>query len=85
MQANAHLVILVPYSDVLQCYMKVINPLPNDKILNKSKLKAFADEKMKVAEKLKFVLGRVENIVGKGGNAGLMFSLHLVTESNSNL
>ena len=37
---------------------------------NYSKLKAFADDKTKVTEKLKFVLGRTENIVGKGGNAG---------------
>ena len=47
------------------------NSLPNDKCLDRSKLKAFADDKLIVAEKLKFVLGRVENIVGKGENAGL--------------
>ena len=35
-----------------------------------SKLKACADEKKKCDKKLKFVQGRVENIVGKGGNAG---------------
>ena len=34
-----------------------------------SKLKAFADDKMNVAKNLKIVLGRVENIVGKGENA----------------
>ena len=28
--------------------------------------KAFADDKIKVTDELKFVLGRVENIVGKG-------------------
>ena len=44
--------------------------LPNDKILDQSKLKAFADNKINVTEKLKFVLGRVENIVGKEENAG---------------
>ena len=38
------------------------------------KLKAFADDKIIVAEKLKFVLGRVENIVGKAENAGYFFS-----------
>ena len=32
------------------------NPLPNDKILHKSKLKAVADNKINVAEKLKTVL-----------------------------
>ena len=44
--------------------------LPNDKLLDWSKLKAFADDKINEIEKLKFVLGRVENIIGKEGNAG---------------
>ena len=44
--------------------------LPNAKILDMSKLKAFAGDKIDVTEKLKFVLERVENIVGKGENAG---------------
>ena len=47
-----------------------VNPLPDDKILNLSKLKAFAGEKINVSEKLKYPYGRVENIVGKGENAG---------------
>ena len=42
------------------------NSLSNDNFLDWSKLKAFADEKSNVDEKFKFVLGRVENIVGKG-------------------
>ena len=46
------------------------NSLPNNKILERSKLKAFADDKLRVTEKLKFVKGRVENIMGKGENAG---------------
>ena len=33
-------------------------------------MKAFADNKLNVSEKFKFVLERVENIVGKGENAG---------------
>ena len=33
-------------------------------------MKAFADDKMISNEKLKLVFGRVENIVGKGENAG---------------
>ena len=45
------------------------NSLPNYKILNYSILKGFADYKINVTEKLKFVLRRVENIVGKGENA----------------
>ena len=48
----------------------LLNSLPNNKILDWSKLKAFANEKINVTEKLKFVLGKVINIVGKGGNAG---------------
>ena len=47
-----------------------VNSLPNDNFLDLSKLKAFTDDKLKVSEKLKFVLGKVENIVGKGENAG---------------
>ena len=57
---------------VLFCLLHklIINPLPNDKILDWSKLKAFADKKITVTQKLKFVLGRVKNIVEKGENAG---------------
>ena len=47
-----------------------VNSLPNDKFLDWSKLKAFRDDKTNVNRKLKFVFGRVENIVGKGENAG---------------
>ena len=42
-----------------------LNSLPNDKILE-----AFADGKINATQKLKFALGGVENIVGKGKNAG---------------
>ena len=38
------------------------NSLPNDKFLDWSKLKALADDKINVTKKLKFILGRVENI-----------------------
>ena len=44
--------------------------LPKDKILDLSRLEAFADNNLNANEKLKFALGRVENIVGKGENAG---------------
>ena len=40
-----------------------------------SKLKAFADDKMYVNEKLKFGLEKEENIVGKGDNAGFQHCL----------
>ena len=48
----------------------LIYSLPNNKILDWSKLKAVAEDKINMREKLKFVLGRVENIAGKGENAG---------------
>ena len=34
-----------------------LNPLPDNKILGMSKLKAFADDKIYVTQKLKFVMG----------------------------
>ena len=48
----------------------LVNYIPNNKFLDWSKLKAFADDKINVTENIKFVLGKVENIVGKGENAG---------------
>ena len=48
----------------------VFNSLPNDKILARSKLKAFADDKTEFSKIMNFVFDRVENIVGKGENAG---------------
>ena len=52
-----------------------LNSLPNNKILDLSKLEAFADDNLNVYQKLKFALGRVENIVGKGENAGFQHFL----------
>ena len=46
------------------------NSLPNHKVLDKSKFKAFADKKIILTQKSKFQSERVENIVGKGENAG---------------
>ena len=46
------------------------NSLPNDKISDWSKSKAFADDNVIVTQNLRFALGRLKNIVGKGGNAG---------------
>ena len=51
--------------------------LPNAKILDQSKLKALADETINVNKKLKLVLGRVENILGKAENAGYQHFLLL--------
>ena len=47
-----------------------VNPLLNGKIFDLSKFKGFADDKINFELKLKFDLGREENIVGKGENAG---------------
>ena len=47
-----------------------VNYLSNDEFLNWFKLKAFADGKINITEKLEFVLGRVENMTEKGENAG---------------
>ena len=47
-----------------------INSLPKDKILKSSKFKTHADNKINVTKILKFVLEMVENILGKGENAG---------------
>ena len=47
-------------------HQQFFNSLPNDR----SKLKGFADDKIYVIQKLKFVLGRLENILVKGENAG---------------
>ena len=43
--------------------------LPNNKFLDWSRLEAFADDKLNVTQKTKFLLGLVEN-AGKGENAG---------------
>ena len=55
------------------CRLEKAKTLPNDKILNLSKFKAFADDNINVTQKEKVVFGRVENIVGKAENAGDQF------------
>ena len=46
------------------------NSLPNGKILDQSKLKAFTDDKLKPIKMEKTVQDMIENIVGKEENAG---------------
>ena len=46
------------------------NSLPNDKILDRSKLKTFTDDNIKVLKMMIFVFDKAENIVEKGENAG---------------
>ena len=53
-------------------WKKGITSLSNDKILDRSEVKAFADDKIKVLKNddFFFVFDRDENIEGKGENAG---------------
>ena len=51
--------------------MECPNRFPNDKILDLSKLKAIADDKITFTEQMKFVLGRVEKNYGKRGKCWL--------------
>ena len=62
---------IISFSHNIFCF---INSLPNDKVLHLSKLTAFEDYNLNVYQKLKYALGRVENIVGKGENAGYTMS-----------
>ena len=48
------------------------NPLPNDKISDETKLKAFANKKLNVARMMIALFNRVENTVGKEENAGYL-------------
>ena len=48
----------------------MFNPLPKDKILNMTKLKAFADDISNAAEIANSLCDKVENTVGKGENDG---------------
>ena len=50
--------------DLLLYLFVFLNSLPNDKFLDSSKLKAFADDKLNWSEKSNF--RRVENTGGKG-------------------
>ena len=47
-----------------------VNSLPDEKILDWSKLKACADNKLMVAKIMIYVFDSIENIVGKGENSG---------------
>ena len=47
-------------------YFDLFNPFPHDKILDQTKLKTFADDKLNVTKMIISVFDRVENIVGKG-------------------
>ena len=51
------------------CAVTSFNTLPNDKILDQSKLKDFVEDKVNKTQKLNIILGRVGGIMGKGENA----------------
>ena len=50
--------------------MDSINCLPDDKILDWSKMKVSADKDINVTQKLEIVFIRLENMMGKEENAG---------------
>ena len=54
------------------------NTLPNDKRLDLSTLKTFADNKLQVIQMAKYVLDKIENMVGKEENAGTQTSLPII-------
>ena len=45
---------------------RCFNPFPHNKILDQTKLKVFADDKLNVTKMIISAFNRVENIVGKG-------------------
>ena len=53
-----------------ECLTLLFNLLPNDQILDMTKLKAFADNKLNIDKMTIFLLDRVENTEGKQENAG---------------
>ena len=68
--AQLNLFCSLPHKGYLHEHSTLFNPLLNDKFLDWSKLKAFADDKINSTDKQKFFLALVENIVRKGENAG---------------
>ena len=64
------LIFLWMTTTLFQHFFSYFNSLPNNKILDWSKLKAFSDDKLKVAKIMISVFDGIENIVGKGENSG---------------
>ena len=56
----------------------ISNSIPDDKILALSRLKLFADDNFIVAQMVQFLRERVDNIVGKGQNAGFQMLQSIV-------
>ena len=55
---------------IMYRFFQRLTSLPNNKILDVTKLKAFADNKINVAQMMTSVFDRVENLVKKAENAG---------------
>ena len=58
--------------------------LPNNNILNLSKLKVLADDKRNANQKYKFGFNKEENNVGKGENAGYQIESPCMLKKNCN-
>ena len=54
----------------VQCCVSLFNSLSEDKIVKLSRLKEYEDNKINVIQKINCVWEKVENIAGKGENAG---------------
>ena len=65
----------VDISQAEESRIRYCNPLPDDKILPLSKLKAIADDYLNFGQNIKFVSHRVGNIAGKGENSGYQLFL----------
>ena len=59
-------------------FLLCLNFSPDNKILDQSKLNAFADNNLKVIQMAEYVLDKIENIVGKEENAGYQHFLLLL-------
>ena len=65
---NLSLILYIEYGDYC-------NSLPNVNMLDLSKLKAFADDKLKIIKMMISLFDRVENTLGKGETASYQHSL----------
>ena len=63
--------------------ISIFKSLQSNKISDWSKLKAVADDNLKVGKMMIYFLDRVENIVGKGENAVYQHFLHYPRFQNS--
>ena len=62
--------IALPYTNPFKWVISIFNPLPNNRFRDQSNLEAFADDILNVVQITICVTDCVENIMGKGENAG---------------